>query len=74
MDKKRIASKVLYIISVVLLAIFVIVMAVEYKDYQVNGQFMSAPFSLIAHVTALEYLVPSAIVFIVAMVLEKKSK
>ena len=67
MKKDRI-YKILYAVSVVLLVIFAIVLGVDYSKYRMY----SAPFYVYLISRAVEFVIPSIIVFVVAKVMEKR--
>lgn len=69
--KKEIWCKVLYAISILLAVGFVIRLGVDYFMYDKVAN--SAPFYAYVIVRALEFILPSAIVFIVARLLKKKT-
>lgn len=67
MKKDRI-YKILYAVSVVLLVIFVIMLGVDYSRYRTY----SAPFYIYVVTRAVEFVIPSIIVFVAAKVMEKR--
>lgn len=67
MKKDRI-YKILYAVSVVLLVIFAIVLGVDYSTYRTY----SAPLYIYVVTRAVEFVIPSIIVFVVAKIIKKK--
>lgn len=68
--KKENIYKILYAISVILLITFVIILGIDYFNYdKINN---SAPFYTFILVRILEFVVPSIIIAIIAKVVKKK--
>lgn len=68
--KKENIYKILYAISAILLSTFVIILGIDYFNYdKINN---SAPFSAFVLVRILEFVVPSIIIAIIAKVVKKK--
>lgn len=68
--KKENIYKILYVISVILLIAFVIILGIDYFNYdKINN---SAPFYVCILVRILEFVVPSIIIAIIAKVVKKK--
>ena len=62
--------KVLYVISALLIIIFAIILGLDYKNY--NSLTNSAPFTADILVRALEFILPSIILFIIGVTCKKK--
>lgn len=60
--------KILYAVSVVLLVVFAIVLGVDYSRYRMY----SAPFYVYVISRAVEFVIPSIIVFVIAKLGKKK--
>lgn len=71
MTKERI-YKVLFSISIILLGLFVITTIIDYINY--NSTLNSAPFYVFILVNAIIYVLPSAILAVIAFILKRKSK
>lgn len=68
--KKENIYKILYAISAILLIAFVIILGIDYFNYnEINN---SAPFYAFILVRILEFVVPSIIIAIIAKVVKKK--
>lgn len=65
---KEKVCKILYAVSVVLLIVFAIVLGVDYSRYRTY----SAPFYVYVISRAVEFVIPSIIVFVVAKIVKKK--
>lgn len=70
--KKEYIYKFLYAISIVLIICFAITTVVDYFRYK--DSWGSAPFYAYVIIRALEFVVPSIIVFIVGLFCKKKYK
>lgn len=68
--KKENIYKLLYVISLMLLVVFFLCITADY--YQYSSTLNSAPFYLWILVRAVEFMVPSIIIFIAARVIKKK--
>lgn len=66
--KKDRGCKILYVVSVVLLVVFAIVLGADYSRYRTY----SAPFYVYVISRAVEFVIPSIVVFVVARVMEKR--
>ncbi len=64
-------EKVSYIISILLIVVFVVVTLIDYSKYDIT---YSAPFSANILVRALEFILPSLIILIIALLIRKKRK
>ena len=64
-------EKFLYGLSIVLLIVFIVFVIIDYSKY--NDSY-SAPFSAYILVRALEFVLPSIILFVVAKLISKKKK
>ena len=69
--KRKIVSKVLFIISAILLIAFVVETCIDYCNY--NSMLNSAPFSVFILVNAIMYILPSAVLAIIAFIIKRKS-
>lgn len=67
---KTILIKICNLISVILVACFFVNTLIDYTRYSIAD---SAPFSLTIILNAIVFLLPAVIVFIVGIVLKKKS-
>ena len=68
---KDLISKIMFILSIVLVVCFIIVVIIDYSNY--NSLYNSAPFTtfLLAHVFT--YLLPSIILAVIGFILRKKA-
>lgn len=64
-------EKILYVISILLVVLFLIIVLIDYSKYDAT---YSAPFTTNILVRALEFLLPSMVIFLVAKFLSKKNK
>ena len=62
-------EKVLYIISILLVIVFFIVTLIDYLKY--DAVINSAPFTADILIRALEFVLPSIIVFVIAKFISK---
>lgn len=67
---KKNIFKFLYGISMILIVTFVIIVGVDYFNY--NTFENSVPFYIFVFVRILEFIVPSVIIFVISKVLKKK--
>jgi len=70
--KRKTVSKVLFIISALLLIAFVVETCIDYGNY--NSMLNSAPFSVFILVNAIMFILPSAILAIIGFIIKRKSK
>ena len=70
--KKENIYKFLYIVAALLVAGFAIAFGVDAYKYNTGGYFGSAPLYAYALVDAGEYLLPSVIIFVAALICKKK--
>ena len=68
---KKNISKLLFLLSFILVVIFIILIIIDYLNY--DFLINSAPFSALILVRLIEFIVPSIIIFGIGFVL-KKSK
>lgn len=68
---KKNISKLLFLLSFILVVIFIILIIIDYLNY--DFLINSAPFSALILVRLIEFIVPSIIIFGIGVVL-KKSK
>jgi hypothetical protein len=64
-------EKILFIISVLLIFMFVIITLIDYLKYD---ESYSAPFAVDIFVRTLEFIIPSVIVFLIALFIKRKNK
>ncbi len=64
-------EKILYVVSVLLIVVFVVFTLIDYSKYDVT---YSAPFSAYILVRALEFVLPSIILLIIALIIRNKGK
>lgn len=69
---KKIIVKVLYILSLLLVAAFAVVIIIDAISY--NSMMTSAPFYVFVLVAAIEFLLPALLVFIVAKIIKRTQK
>lgn len=67
---KKNIFKFLYGVSMILIVTFVIIVGVDYFNY--NTFENSVPFYIFVFVRILEFIVPSVIIFVISKVLKKK--
>ena len=67
---KKLLCKILYGVSALLLLVFFVMLVVDYLHY--DAMLTSAPFYVFILIRAIEFLLPSAILFTVALILNKK--
>lgn len=67
--KKDRGCKILYVVSVVLFVVFAIVLGADYSRYRTY----SAPFYVYVISRAVEFVIPSIVVFVFAGVMEKRA-
>ena len=67
--KKENFYKLLYIVSILLILCFFILLGIDYFKY--NAMVNSAPFYAFIIVRSLEFILPAAIIFIVAKIIKK---
>jgi len=67
---KKLLYKILYGVSALLLLAFCIMLGVD--GYHYDAMFTSAPFYVFILIRAVEFLLPSGILFTVALILNKK--
>lgn len=72
MIKKENLYKVLYIISIILIVVFLIVLLFDYINY--NPYETSFPLYSIAIVRIVEFVIPSIIIGILGSIIKKKIK
>ena len=70
--KKENWYKFLFVISALLVVGFAIAFGVDVYKYNTGGYLGSAPLYAYALVDAVEYLLPSIIIFVVALICKKK--
>ena len=70
--KKEIIYKILFAVSALLVLCFAIGFGVDIYKYNNNMYMSSAPLYAYAIVRAVTFIVPSIIVFIVALIVKKK--
>ena len=70
--KKENIYKFLYILAALLVVGFAIAFGVDAYKYNTSGYLGSAPLYAYALVDAVEYLLPSAIAFVAALICKKK--
>ena len=70
--KKENWHKFLFVISALLVVGFAIAFGVDAYKYNTGGYLGSAPLYAYALVDAVEYLLPSIIVFVAALICKKK--
>lgn len=70
--KKENIYKIYYLLSVVLFVFFIILLSVDYFNY--NTTLNSAPFRYFLAVRLVEFLIPSLIMLAIGGVLKKKYK
>lgn len=68
--KKDNIYKILYIVSVLLIVVFAIMIGIDYLNY--NTYINSAPFYVRILERSIEFVIPSIIVFGIAMIIKKK--
>lgn len=61
--------KIFYAISIILLVLFVVMVDVDYLRYRMY----SAPFYIYVIIRAVEFAIPSLIVFVLARIMKRKS-
>ena len=66
---KEKVCKVLYVVSVILLVLFVAMVGVDYSRYRMY----SAPFYIYVITRTVEFAIPSLAAFVVAKVVKRKS-
>lgn len=69
--KKEDISKLLFIISILLIVLFVVLVIVDYSYY---NETFSAPFSALILVRALEFVLPSFILTAAGLILKRKKQ
>ena len=69
---KTIVCKILFCVSALLVASFLVFLGVDLYFYK--SSFTSFPFYTFVIVRALEFLLPSLIIFVVTMILKRKIK
>ena len=67
---KAIIYKILYAVSALLLLLFIVFLCIDLYFY--NDMLSSAPFYAYIIIRSLEFLLPSLIIFIVALLLKGK--
>lgn len=72
MKTRELLYKLFYVISILLMVGFCIRLGVDWFKY--DATLNSAPFYAFIIIRAITFLVPSAITFVVAKILHKKSK
>ena len=70
--KKENWHKLLFVISALLVVGFAVAFGVDAYKYNNGGYLGSAPLYAYALVDAVEYLIPSGIVFVAALICKKK--
>lgn len=68
--KKHNYYKIMYAISLLLLAIFIIVLLFDYFNY--NPLYTSFPFTANILIRTFEFILPSIMIFIIGIILKKK--
>ncbi len=69
--KKETTYKILFTISILLLVVFVVNTIIDYINYTTT--LNSAPFSVYILVNAIIFILPSAILAIIAFIIKRKS-
>lgn len=67
--KKDSIYQILYAISIILLVLFVVMVNVDYLRYRMY----SAPFYIYVIIRAVEFAIPSLVVFVLARIMKRKS-
>ena len=70
--KKENIYKFLYLLSAIFVAAFAITFSIDAYQYSIDGYLGSAPLELYLYVRAIEFLLPSIILCITAIVCKKK--
>ena len=70
--KKENIHKFLYIVAALLVVGFAIAFGVDAYKYNTGGYLGSAPLYAYALVDAVEYLIPSVIIFVAGLICKKK--
>ena len=70
--KKEMISKILFVLSIVLVVCFIIAIIIDYANY--DSLTNSAPFEVDILLRAIEFIFPSTIIYIIASILRKKSQ
>lgn len=65
--KKNIINKLLYITCAILVTCFIMFVIIDYSKYNVS---YSAPFSTYVFIRALEFILPSIIIFTISNILK----
>ena len=65
-------DKILYAISILLIIVFFVITLLDYSNY--DATVNSAPFTADILVRALEFVLPSIIILIIALFMSKKNK
>ena len=68
--KKEVIYKILFILSVLLLIAFFIFIVLDYTEY--DNLTNSAPFSTYVFVRTLEFILPSILSLVIALILKHK--
>ena len=68
--KKETIWKILFTLSILLLAAFVVNTIIDYINYSTS--FTSAPFSVFILVNAVMFILPSAILAIIGLIIKRK--
>ena len=69
---KKIMSKLLFVLSIILFLVFTIIIFIDYFNYDFITN--SAPFSSLVIIRSLEFLLPSIISFLVSKHFKKEDK
>lgn len=67
---KNTVYKLLYIIAIMLILLFIVFICIDYSKY--DSLTFSAPFSAYVFSRLLEFILPSIILFIVALLFKRK--
>lgn len=70
--KKENYYKLFYVFSIILIIVCAIILVIDYINY--NPLFTSAPFSVNILIRALEFILPSLILFIIGKIIKNKFK
>ena len=69
--KKENVYKILYAISAILVIVFIVASGVDVYKYNTGGYIGSAPLWLYILLRAIQFILPSIIVFVIASIFKK---
>ncbi len=69
--KKENVYKILYAISAILVIVFIVASGVDVYKYNTGGYIGSAPLWLYILLRAIQFVLPSIIVFVIAIICKK---